>query len=264
MTQPTVFIFDLDYCLSDDTPRRLLAMEGNYRAYHDKCDEDDPINADVPQSMVQHPKDQFIFITGRDEPVREKTLHWIARHFPWLSDHPTTLLMRPKNDSSPSAKLKIQLLNQLELEPHDIAAAFDDRRDVLEAYRGWGIKETYVLSKTEYSRYPKLVPTKTQEPDELLSEMADTFRARNKVYGNNYERVGRIMEILHGNDAPSPARRLVGTAHQFNIWHLYELMIVKLTRFANSGLEHRDSIHDMAVYAAMIESLLGTEEKEDE
>jgi hypothetical protein len=33
-------------------------------------------------------------------------------------------------------------------------------------------------------------------------------------------------------------------------------MIVKITRFANSDLNHKDSIHDAAVYAAMVESLL--------
>jgi hypothetical protein len=33
-------------------------------------------------------------------------------------------------------------------------------------------------------------------------------------------------------------------------------MIVKITRFANSGLKHKDSIHDAAVYAAMVESLI--------
>ena len=33
-------------------------------------------------------------------------------------------------------------------------------------------------------------------------------------------------------------------------------MIVKLTRFSNSELSHLDSIHDCAVYAAMVESLV--------
>lgn len=44
------------------------------------------------------------------------------------------------------------------------------------------------------------------------------------------------------------------TAADFNRWHLFELQIVKMTRFANSGLVHLDSIQDDQVYGAMVES----------
>lgn len=93
-------------------------------------------------------------------------------------------------------------------------------------------------------------------PDEILLEGAATFKGRNATYGDNYLLVGQIMEVLHGPRARCPAGSLVGTARQFDVWHLYELMIVKLTRFANSGLTHTDSIHDLQVYAAMIESII--------
>lgn len=85
---------------------------------------------------------------------------------------------------------------------------------------------------------------------DILQEMADTFRERNKVYGDNYKRVGEVMKALFPNGVA------LKTAEDFNRWHLFELQIVKLTRFANSGLTHRDSIHDEAVYAAMVESLI--------
>jgi hypothetical protein len=52
------------------------------------------------------------------------------------------------------------------------------------------------------------------------------------------------------------------SAADFNKWHLFELMVVKLTRFANSGLTHQDSIHDLAVYAAMVESIVNQETKQ--
>ena len=52
------------------------------------------------------------------------------------------------------------------------------------------------------------------------------------------------------------------TKEQFNTWHLFELMIVKLTRFANTEMTHKDSIHDAAVYAAMVESLMEGESDE--
>ena len=84
----------------------------------------------------------------------------------------------------------------------------------------------------------------------VLEEMAETFRGRNKVYGDNYKSVGDVMMALLPNGIE------MKSAEEFNRWHLFELIIIKLTRFANSDFSHQDSIHDIAVYAAMIESLL--------
>jgi hypothetical protein len=84
----------------------------------------------------------------------------------------------------------------------------------------------------------------------ILEEMAETFRERNRIYGDNYKNVGEVMVALF------PKGISLNDNDDFNIWHLFELMIVKITRFANSGLKHKDSIHDAAVYAAMVESLI--------
>jgi hypothetical protein len=84
----------------------------------------------------------------------------------------------------------------------------------------------------------------------ILEEMAETFRERNKVYGDNYKSVGEVMVALF------PKGIDLKTVDDYNVWHLFELMIVKITRFANSDLKHKDSIHDAAVYAAMVESLI--------
>lgn len=93
---------------------------------------------------------------------------------------------------------------------------------------------------------------------DILADMAETFRERNKVYGDNYKRVGAVMTALF------PQGVSIVTPEQFNVWHLFELMVVKMTRFANSGLSHQDSIHDLAVYAAMVESLINKPEESDE
>lgn len=97
-------------------------------------------------------------------------------------------------------------------------------------------------------------PTPKQDASSILAEMAQTYRERNQVYGDNYKNVGRIMAILFPNGAPA---ELLHSDH----FHLFELMVVKLTRFAISDLSHQDSIHDTAVYAAMIEAIL--KENED-
>lgn len=87
----------------------------------------------------------------------------------------------------------------------------------------------------------------------ILDQMADTFRQRNALYGDNYRMVAKLVKVLFPNGVPS---ELVVTDQ----WHLFELKLVKLSRFAISGLTHIDSIHDDAVYAAMIESILHEKE----
>ena len=94
-------------------------------------------------------------------------------------------------------------------------------------------------------------------PDAILEAAAATFRERNAVYKDNYIKVGQIMAILFPDGIT-----LKNTA-DFTKWHLFELMIVKVTRFVNGDLEHHDSIRDIAVYAAMIESLLGKRGKDE-
>lgn len=92
-----------------------------------------------------------------------------------------------------------------------------------------------------------------KDPALILDEMADTFRERNKVYGDNYKMVGQMMKVLFPNGLPPD---LVYMPH----FHLFELKLVKLSRFAISNLTHIDSIHDDAVYSAMIESIITNEE----
>lgn len=89
----------------------------------------------------------------------------------------------------------------------------------------------------------------TSVPD-ILEAMAKTYRERNAVYGDNWKNVGSVMMTLF------PQGVELRDADAFNSWHLFELIIVKLTRFANGNLTHIDSIHDIAVYAAMLEALL--------
>lgn len=90
---------------------------------------------------------------------------------------------------------------------------------------------------------------------DILATMAETYRERNKVYGDNYKIVGQVMAAMF------PRGVGLYTPEDYNKWHLFELIVVKLTRFANSDLSHIDSIHDAAVYCAMVESLINKEEQ---
>ncbi|MCK5018813.1 MAG: hypothetical protein KAS32_17250 [Candidatus Peribacteraceae bacterium] len=87
-------------------------------------------------------------------------------------------------------------------------------------------------------------------PAEILAEMAETFKKRHKIYGDNYKQIGEVMKAIF------PVGIDLLTPEQHNNFSLFSMMIVKVTRLANSNLKHKDSVHDLAVYAAMMESLL--------
>ena len=84
----------------------------------------------------------------------------------------------------------------------------------------------------------------------ILESMLATFKERNAVYKDNHKNVANVMMGFF------PMGVQLVTAKDFQRFHLFELMVVKLTRFCNSGLLHEDSVHDAAVYAALIESLI--------
>lgn len=87
----------------------------------------------------------------------------------------------------------------------------------------------------------------------VLEKMAETFREHNLSYSDNYRMVAPIMKTLFPEGVPMHV--LFSDS-----WHLFELIIVKLTRFAISGLTHEDSIQDAGVYCAMINAIILQEE----
>lgn len=93
------------------------------------------------------------------------------------------------------------------------------------------------------------VPHSRRPASEILRQMAATFDERNAQYRDNSRMVPKLVQVLFPNGVPPnlPAQEE---------WHLFELILVKLTRFATSGLTHIDSIHDAAPYCAMIETIL--------
>lgn len=235
-----IAIFDLDGCLADDRRRRpLLPAHGvsdpDYDAYHADCGDDPVINADVVRGH-QKAGHHLLFITARPEKYSNDTLAWLHAKFYPLDQF--SLLMRPNDDHTPSPTLKVSLFEEDdEFHWGDVVAAYDDRSDILDAYAAKGVTNCRVLT------FP--APT----VPEIMRDMASTFEERNRVYGSNYKMVGPIMKILFPEGVPPEVLH----SDQF---HLFELKIVKLSRFAISGLTHIDSIHDDAVYSAMIESIL--------
>ena len=84
---------------------------------------------------------------------------------------------------------------------------------------------------------------------ELLKRHATLFEERNSVYGDNYRMVGRIMKAMFPDGVPE-----ILSEADFNRWHLFELAIVKLSRYAVNYQHggHADSLDDLIVYLARV------------
>lgn len=97
---------------------------------------------------------------------------------------------------------------------------------------------------------PSYSPHQKKVLDSFL-EKHDIYASRAAVYKDNYKVVGRVMQALFPDGAP----RLYD-ATDYDRWHIFELIIVKLTRYTNNwDTPHKDSIDDMQVYGAILGAL---------
>lgn len=259
-------IFDLDGCIADDTRRLQLIRKDHdldkYDKYHADMEADALVNREVVIGAVER-GNGLLFVTARPEKYRKATESWL-RSYGFASSY---LLMRPNGDMRGSPQLKCDLIESWLSDNRDvmITEAYDDRMDILAAYQellptaatfqltvpgvaergGWDVKlhgNKADNAASEVHAY------------QILEEMAATFKQRNAVYGSNFKMVGPIMAILFPNGVSVELLK----SDQF---HLFELLIVKLSRLAISGLKHQDSARDAGVYAAMIESIITNLEK---
>ena len=145
MTQ--YIIYDLDGCIADDRARLPLidhSQPDPWAKYHEGCDRDPLINKSWAAlgRLLCTP----IIFTSRPEVVRAKTQRWLQNVAGLNAER---LFMRPDDDHTPSIQLKERFLRRLEqtdsLAFSDIVLAFDDRREILDMYEGYGIKtiQTY-------------------------------------------------------------------------------------------------------------------------
>lgn len=256
-------IFDLDNCLADDEHRIPLIdwsqsdPEKRYAAYHAACGVDAKRNGSTLES---HMRDGSIpvFFTGRPESVRGITNDWIKRELLLLlGDY--ELHMRPNGDRRPSVDVKRDMLDKFSVlvaPISDIVAAYDDRSDIVDMYRSRGISAyqmtihstcAYTPPSVQVAQEPEL-PTQTVTAADILGEMHNTFKERQAVYKDNYKMVAKLVAVLFPNGVPP------GLVVQ-DQWHLFELALVKISRYAISDLTHIDSAHDCAVYMAMCEAI---------
>lgn len=251
-----IAIFDLDGTLCDDRRRRPLlpavhSPDADYDAYHAGCAYD-PVVEDMQQAVRDH-RDmghRIVFITARPIAYVLPTLEWLDIHLGRLPH--SCLLMRPDDDHTPSPELKVRLF-ELNFHWEDVVAAYDDREDVLRAFQAKGVS-TENLTLVEVVTDEEEEVEEGPSPADCLIEGVELFQQRNGTYRAAYLKFGDVMHALYpdGISAQGP--------QQMAELGLLIQIVSKVTRNsgAPAGEMHLDSIADLKVYAAMLESVLRT------
>ena len=91
----------------------------------------------------------------------------------------------------------------------------------------------------------------TMNAADILDAAADTYRERNKLYGDNYKHFGAACVAMF------PDGLMLRTAEDWNRLGVFIQATSKLTRYAQNFSRggHIDSAHDLSVYAAMLQEL---------
>jgi hypothetical protein len=253
-------IFDIDGTLADDRHRRDLIdfnepdLDRRYHPYHLKMLDDEPINLD----LIEQWEGRIAFVTARPERYRTLTHLWLDKYIDGWK-YGTHLFMRPDDDHSPSPKLKEKLFMKLASDPsYTISAVYEDRQDVIEhcapIFPDWSFIHVTTCSAPPEEPHGAVARLPGEDVADILREMANTVEERSRQYGARFEVVPELVKVLWPNGVPSD---LVTDPR----WHLFELLLNKIARFATTNLQHQDSIHDAAVYSAIIESMIPEEQK---
>ena len=115
-----------------------------------------------------------------------------------------------------------------------------------------------MIMKKTLTKHTKMGKEKmSKHPIDCMEKALETFKERNKVYGDNYHQHGKVMTALF------PEGVSLSTIEDYNRFGIVNMLVAKLTRYCQGWPKsHQDSIHDMGVYAFMLESL-DSEEKDD-
>lgn len=90
------------------------------------------------------------------------------------------------------------------------------------------------------------------KPHEILEEAAKTNLHKSEEYGDDFEQMGRVLAVLFPNGIYAPT---VEPTIYWNRYHLWFMVLLKLIRLSTTDFNHIDSARDIAVYAAMLESI---------
>lgn len=140
---PTIVICDIDGTLSKvgDRLKFLKQNPPDWDSFYEDCFEDEPIPAicDLVSEINRECLYLVIFITGRRESVREKTVRWLRNNLlSYYSVEREELLMRANDDYRHDIEVKPELALKAGLTPEKVAFILEDRDSMVEKWRELG------------------------------------------------------------------------------------------------------------------------------
>ena len=154
-------ILDIDNCIANDGWRIRyidwsLSGDDRWERYHSRAGYDFACNRHLVRKL--HPEDHVLFFTGRPEHHRAYTERWIENNYLPRGREYTLIMRRKCDEGVPAVELKREMLRR-HAKVEEIVAAYDDRSDVVEMYKSFGINAS-VLAIHNKDAY---VPPKTQQ-----------------------------------------------------------------------------------------------------
>lgn len=137
------YIFDIDGTLMDTTHRQHL-IDGtitpkDWPAFFEACDQDPPIPHMVELAWRLADHANILFVTGRTDDVREKTLASFREHIGEWAAVSEDLYMRKAGDYRADTVVKSELMDQIIAAGWTPIMAFEDRASVVTMWRERGI-----------------------------------------------------------------------------------------------------------------------------
>jgi predicted secreted acid phosphatase len=142
------YIVDIDGTLADLGHRLHFIQQEpkQWDAFFEACSEDTPINGVIfVIKALLHDGAYIVFLTGRPEKVRAKTVTWLNEQGLPVNH----LIMRRDGDHREDTVAKLELLRSLPTGA-EIAGIFEDRPSVCRTWRSMGLAVFQVGSGEEF------------------------------------------------------------------------------------------------------------------
>jgi hypothetical protein len=137
------YVFDIDGTLANADQRlhnirRTDGKKKDWHSFYTDCVKDKPIAAmcTLASTLIDGSYGEFgiIFCTGRPEKYRAETLKWLKNNV-HVDIESSALFMRPNGNFEKDKDIKFKILGKAGINPEDILMAFEDRKQMTEAYR---------------------------------------------------------------------------------------------------------------------------------
>ena len=139
MHKPEAVIVDIDGTVAVYTDAKMkLVQEENWEAYTEAC-KTDPLfeYAAAILDGLSSVGVRIIYVTARQEIMREVTENWLAKHD--LDFGAYELYMRPGPEKIPDEKIKSDIYEKYLKDKFNILCVFEDRKPVVDMWREKGL-----------------------------------------------------------------------------------------------------------------------------